>query len=150
MSQYNNFMKQMNGNGNLNGSVSGKMVPNGIASGGGQSRNYQNGLQASSKTHTESMIYSGGAGQKPINMSGSFNQGMTSSIHHGHGNSRGAGSGQLAQHSIKGGMNGSTSSIGAVGMHGRPISSYSGKSIGGKKKQASNLSDPSQGLAGVK
>lgn len=96
------------------------------------------------------MIYSGGAGQKPINMSGSFNQGMTSGIHHGHGNSRGAGSGHLAQHSIKGGMNGSTSSIGAVGMHGRPISSYSGKSIGGKKKPSSNLSDPSQGLAGVK
>ena len=46
----------------------------------GHSRNYQNNLGASSKTHTESMIYNNKA-QKQIG--GSFNQVMSQSIHAG-------------------------------------------------------------------
>ena len=63
-SQYNNFMKSV---GNHHG-LKNPMLP--TQSAAGHSRNYQNNLGASSKTHTESMIYNNKAQKQ---MGGSFN-----------------------------------------------------------------------------
>ena len=62
-SQYNNFMKQVVNHQGLKN----PMLSQG---GAGHSRNYQNNLGASSKTHTESMIYNNNS---QMQMGGSFN-----------------------------------------------------------------------------
>jgi hypothetical protein len=130
-SQYTNFMKQVANN----QSMKNPMFPQG---GSGHSRNYQNNLGTSSKTHSESLIYNHGSSMQ---MGGSFNQQISQSIHGGlrvsHKKTlhhQGTGN-----HSLSNAANGSMMVTSASG---RPITSNSGKVLA--KKKHNNMSDPHQ------
>jgi len=111
--------------------------------GTGHSRNYQNNLGASSKTHTESMIYNNNG--SAMQMGGSFNQVMSSGIH---GNMRGAQNKTMHHQGVGNqSMSNAGNAAGAVtSASGRPVTSYSGKALG--KKKHNNMSDPHQSNAG--
>ena len=73
ISQYNNFMRSVANQQNLKNPILNQ-------NSGGHSRNYQNQLGVSSKTHNESMIYHNNS-----SISGSFNNGMSQPVRGGHG-----------------------------------------------------------------
>lgn len=102
----------------------------------GHSRNYQNNLGASSKTHTESMIYNNKAQKQ---MGGSFNQVISQSIHSGFKSSQ-----NKTMHNQGGANHSLSNAANTSGMvnnqSGRPVTSYSGKAI--SKKKHNNMSDP--------